>query len=232
MKKTVPILLAFAGVAMLMSWAAAQPPAGKADDKDYSNSSIVTKMMAFNTKKDGKLTKEQVTDPRLHRLFDLADTNKDGVVTREELLALAAKLEAEIGPAGGKGCPKGKGFGGFGDKGDKGPRGKGPGFDDDKGPKDKGGFDDDKKGPKGKGPKGPPPRPGQILPPFVQDMLNLTGDQRKQLDTLQKEVDTRLGKILTEEQRTQLKEMQDKGPGKGPGFDDKKGPRDKGPKDR
>jgi hypothetical protein len=219
MKTTVPMLLAFAGVAMLMSWAAAQPPAGKGDDKDYSNSSIVTKMMAFNTKKDGKLTREQVTDPRLLRLFDLADVNKDGVVTREELIALAAKLEAEIGPGGGKG-PKGKGPGGFGEKG-----GKGPGFGDDKGP---GGFGD--KGPKGKGPKGPPSRPGQILPPFVQDMLNLTGDQRKELDTLQKEVDTRLGKILTEEQRIQLKEMQDKGPGKGPGFnDDKKGPKDKGP---
>jgi hypothetical protein len=144
-----------------------------------------------------------VTDVRLHRLFDLADTNKDGVVTREELIALAAKLEAEIGPGGpgGKG-PKGKG--GFDDPDKKGPKGKG-GFDDfdKKGPKDKGpgGFDHpDKKGPKGKG----PPRPGQILPIFVQDQLNLSSDQRKQLDTLQKEVDTKLGKILTDEQQSQL----------------------------
>jgi hypothetical protein len=208
------MVLAFACTALVLSWATAQPPAGKGDDpaKVFSNSSIVTKMMAFNKKKDGKLTKDDVTDARLHRLFDLADTNKDGVVTREELIALAAKLETEIGPGGpgGKG-PKGKG--GFDDSDRKGPKGKG-GFDDPdkKGPK--GGFDDpDKKGPKGKG----PPRPGQILPTFVQEQLNLSADQRKQLDTLQKEVDTKLGKILTEEQRVQLKEMQERGfGGKGP----------------
>jgi hypothetical protein len=199
---------------LVLSWATAQPPPGKGDDpaKDFSNSSIVTKMMAFNKKKDGKLTKDDVTDVRLHRLFDLADTNKDGVVTREELIALAAKLEAEIGPGGpgGKG-PKGKG--GFDDPDKKGPKGKG-GFDDFDKKKGPGGVDDpDRKGPKGKG----PPRPGQILPIFVQDQLNLSDDQRKQLDTLQKEVDTRLGKILTDDQRAQLKEMQERGPGgKGP----------------
>jgi hypothetical protein len=199
---------------LVLSWATAQPPPGKGDDppKDFSNSSIVTKMMAFNKKKDGKLTKDDVTDVRLHRLFDLADTNKDGVVTREELIALAAKLETEIGPGGpgGKG-PKGKG--GFDDPDKKGPKGKG-GFDDFDKKKGPGGVDDpDRKGPKGKG----PPRPGQILPIFVQDQLNLSADQRKQLDTLQKEVDTRLGKILTDDQRAQLKEMQERGPGgKGP----------------
>jgi hypothetical protein len=84
-------------------------------------------MMAFNAKKDGKLTKEEVTDTRLHRLFDQADTNKDGVVTREELMALAAKIDAAFGQGGpgGKGPGK-KGPGGK--KGDKGgPKGKGPG---------------------------------------------------------------------------------------------------------
>jgi hypothetical protein len=205
MRRLIPVLLAFACTVTWMSWATAQPVTGKGDApaKDYSNSSIVVKMMAFNTKKDGKLTKEEVTDRRLHRLFDLADTNKDGIVTREELIVLAAKLEAEIGPGGpgGKG-PKGKG--GFDDPDKKGPRDKGPG-----------GFDDpDKKGPKG---KGPPPRPGQILPTFMQDQLNLTPDQRKKLETLQQEVDTRLGTIPTEEQRLRLKEMQQRGPGgKGP----------------
>jgi hypothetical protein len=200
MRKLVPMTLAFACTALVLSWATAQPPAGKGDDpaKDFSNSSIVTKMMAFNKKKDGKLTKDEVTDVRLRRLFDLADTNKDGVVTRDELIAVAAKLEAEFGPGGpgGKG-PKGKG--GFDDPDKKGPKDKGPG-----------GFDDpDKKGPKGKG----PPRPGQILPIFVQDQLNLSADQRKQLNTLQQEVDTKLGKILTEVQRSQLREMQERGPG-------------------
>jgi EF hand len=191
MRRFIPVLLAFACTATLMSLATAQPGAGKVDAaaKDFSNASIVVKMMAFNAKKDGKLTKEEVTDRRLHRLFDLADANKDGVVTREELMVLAAKLETEFGPGG---------------PGGKGPTGKG-GFD---GPGGPGG-----KGPKG---KGPPPRPGQILPNFIQDQLNLTSKQRTQLDDLQKDVDTKLGKILTEEQRDHLREMQQRGPG-GPG---------------
>ena len=56
-------------------------------------------MMTFDKNKDGKLTKDEVTDVRLHRLFDRADANKDGVVTKEELMALAAKLDAEYGQA-------------------------------------------------------------------------------------------------------------------------------------
>jgi hypothetical protein len=196
MRKLGSILLAFACAALLLSWADAQPPGGKKAAKDYGESSIVTKMMAYNTTKDGKLTKAQLTDQRLHRLFDLADTNKDGVVTRDELMALAAKLDEEFPQGGGFGG----GPGGFG--GDKGPKGKG-GFG-----KGKGGF--------GKGPGGPP-QPGQILAPFLQEMLQLTADQKQQLDTLQKDVDVRLGKILTDAQRQQLRELQERGPfGKGP----------------
>src|SRR5277367_1934699 len=104
----------------LLSTATAQPPGRQTKEeptkdskKDYSDSPIVLKMMAFNKKKDGKLTKDEVTDERLKRLFDMADTNKDGVVTKEELMALAAKLEAENGP------------------GDRGPGDRGPG---DRGP--------------------------------------------------------------------------------------------------
>ncbi len=105
------------------------------------------------------------------------------------MTALAAKLDEEL-PAGG-----GFGGGGFGGKG----------------PKGKGGF-------KGKGPGGfGPPQPGQILPPFLQDMLQLTADQKQQLDRLQRDVDARLGKILTDAQKQQLRQMQQRGPfGKGP----------------
>jgi hypothetical protein len=187
MWKLVPVCLAAILVVMQLE---AQPPSGKSADqgkqaqKDYSDSPIVTKMMAFNKKKDGKLTKEEVTDPRLHRLFDQADANKDGIVTREELMALAAKMDAEFGQGGGG--PGGKG--GFG----------GP------------------KGPKGKDGPGGPPRPGQILPSFLQEQLNLSADQKKQLNDLQKQVDTKLASILNEEQRQRLKDMSGPG-GFGPG---------------
>jgi hypothetical protein len=79
----------------------------------------------------------------------------------------------------------------------KGPGGKGP--DKGKGP---GGF--------GGGPFGPP-RPGQILPPFLQDMLKLTDAQRKEVEGLQKEISGKLDKILSEDQKKQFTEAK-------PGF--------------
>jgi hypothetical protein len=211
MRKITRILPALLLVAAVLSQASAQPPGGKdakdsgqAKQKDYSNSSIVVRMMAFDKNKDGKLTKDEVTDERLHRLFDRADANKDGVVTKEELMALAAQMEAEIGQGGGRGGPGGPG-GGPGGPGGPGRGGRG-------GPGGPGG----RGGPGGGGPSGfgGPPTPGQILPPFLQEQLNLTAEQKKQLDELQKEVDGKLGKILTEEQKKQLNQMRE-GPGRG-----------------
>ncbi len=151
----------------------AQPhPANPVTANAVSVEAMVARMMAFDKNKDGKLTREEVTDERLQRLFDRADVNKHGYVTREELTALFTKeLAAE---------PKEIQFGG------------------------PGGF--------------APPQPGVILPPFVQNMLKLTDDQKKQVADLQKEVDTRLDKILTDDQKKQLKSMPSRGPGgRGPG---------------
>ena len=73
--------------------------------------------MAFDENKDGKLTKAEVTDERLHRLFDRADANHDGVVTKQELTALAGpragrrpgRLRRSGGPGGGSGRSGGPG---------------------------------------------------------------------------------------------------------------------------
>jgi hypothetical protein len=73
-------------------------------------------------------------------------------------------------------------------------------------------------GPPGGGPDRPrmgmggPPRPGEILPAMMRQRLNLTASQEKQLAELQKEVDAKLAKILTVEQRDQLKTMRERGP--------------------
>lgn len=59
-------------------------------------------------------------------------------------------------------------------------------------------------------------RPGEILMPMFQDMLQLTEEQKKKLAELQKDTDGKLGKILNEEQNKLLKELRDRsaaGPG-------------------
>jgi hypothetical protein len=66
-----------------------------------------------------------------------------------------------------------------------------------------------------------PPRPGVILAPPLRRELRLSAEQEKQLDELQKEVDARLDKILTDAQRKQLQDMRRRGPG---GFGPPGGP--------
>jgi outer membrane protein assembly factor BamB len=53
---------------------------------------------------------------------------------------------------------------------------------------------------------GRPPQPGQVLPPSVQERLELTAEQKKQVEGLQKDVDAKLGKILTDDQKKQLQQ--------------------------
>ena len=65
------------------------------------------------------------------------------------------------------------------------------------------------------------PPPGEVLPPPLQEMLQLTDEQRKKLADLQKEVDEKLNRLMSEEQRKQFKEMKEGGPG---GFGPPGGP--------
>jgi hypothetical protein len=164
--------------------AAAQPPDdGPRPGGESGIASTVARMMRFDKNKDGKLTKAELSDQRLRRLFDRADANKDGTVTQAELTTLASEWQEREG----QGPP---GFGGPGG---------GPGF----GPPPGG----------GPGGMGPPPRPGDILPAFLRRNLRLTAAQNKQLDDLQKDVDAKVEKILNEDQRKQLKAMRQRGPG-------------------
>jgi hypothetical protein len=198
----------------LLALAAAQPPREKPDKPasrdDKANSPavkrMVDRMMAFDKNKDGKLEKGEITDPRLMRVFERADANKDGVVTKEELTKLAARMNEENDERPGRSGPGDGPPGGPPD----GPPG-GPGAP----PGGRGRF--------GSGAFAPP-APGQLLPPFLQGRLNLTAEQKKQLEELQKEIDRKLEKILTAEQKNQLKEMRRGfGPG-GPGGPPGRGP--------
>jgi hypothetical protein len=173
-------------VAFTALLALAQRPGGEDPPltKSADAADLVSRMMKFDKNKDGVLTKEEVSDERLHRLFDRADSDKNGKVTRSELTALAEKEHA--------------------DEGD-GPPGFGPGGPPRFGP------------PPGGGPGGSmfgPPRPGEILPRMLQQLLKLSPEQRAKLEDLQKEVDERLDKILNNEQKKQLWEMRNRGPGR------------------
>src|SRR5262249_18764749 len=63
--------------------------------------------------------------------------------------------------------------------------------------------------PGGAGPGGPgaggPPQAGQLVPSSLRNGLKLTDEQKKQLDTFQKEVDGKLDKLFTAEQMKQFK---------------------------
>ena len=60
---------------------------------------------------------------------------------------------------------------------------------------------------------------GQVLPPFVQNLLGLTPEQRKRVSDLQKSVDSQVAQILNAQQAKQLKELRDRPPpGGAPGF--------------
>jgi EF hand len=105
MRKYTALFLAGACL-IAASFVLAQNPATAED--------LVARMMAFDKNGDGKLTKSEVTDERLHRLFDRADADKDGSVTKAELTALEARESASFrggpggfGPPGGPGGPGG-----------------------------------------------------------------------------------------------------------------------------
>ncbi len=56
-------------------------------------------------------------------------------------------------------------------------------------------------------------QPGQVLPPFLVEILKLSEDQKKELAKIQKETEEKLDKLLTDDQKKQLKDMRERGPG-------------------
>ncbi len=78
--------------------------------------------------------------------------------------------------------------------------------------KEKGKF-----GPGGRGGMGMRSQPGKIFSTFIIAQLKLTDDQTKQLEAMQKDVDEKVAKLLTDDQKTKLKELATARPGFGGG---------------
>ncbi|TWU23258.1 hypothetical protein Pla52o_27940 [Novipirellula galeiformis] len=133
---------------------------------------------------------------RMSQIFDMADANGDGQLSKAEL---TAAMNTPLGGNQRGGGPQGRG-------------GPPPGLDNGQGPMQRGPGEHGRPGgPGGQdgqgghgGPGGPPPRPGQVLPDFVAQSLNLTERQQRQLAALQADVDKRLAGLLTDEQQQQL----------------------------
>jgi outer membrane protein assembly factor BamB len=196
------------GLALAAVVAIAQPPAEPGDGAPKTPNgppdkaavdALVSRMMAFDKNKDGKLTRDEITDPRMQRAFDRADADHDGVLTKDELTAWATRVAVDEGardgqggmgpPDGGPGGPGGPGPGGPGRR--RGPSGRGFG-----------GF-------------GARSKPGQLMSASLIDQLKLTEQQKKQEAELQKHVDEQLGAILSAKQKQRLKDLQSGGGGPG-----------------
>jgi hypothetical protein len=52
-----------------------------------------------------------------------------------------------------------------------------------------------------------PPQVGQLLPPFAQDVLKLSDEQKKQIEEIEEDARVRLEKVLNEEQRKQFADL-------------------------
>ena len=208
--------------------ATAQPPAGERREpprRSANGDAPVARLLAFDKNKDGQLSKDEVTDERLQALFDRADEDKDETLTKVELVAFFDKEVAQAGgqqgggqrggpggPGGGGGGPGGRGPGGPGQGGPPpGGGGRGPGGPGQGGAQGNGGQGGFGGGVQFGAGQGQPM--GQMNPMMMLESLNLSDDQRKQVQDLQREFDARLEKILTADQKKQLSDLRARGMG-------------------
>ncbi len=192
------ILSATLALSAATTFAQPGPPAGRGapggENRGPDVQAMVERLLTFDANQDGALTRAELTDERLHPLFLRADANGDGTVSKAELVELFTRESAALGAGGRRAGPPPDAGPGGPPRGERGPDSPPP----DRGPNDRAPGD---RGPGRDMAGGPRPRPGQILPPGMQERLNLTEDQRRRINALQEIVDTQLASILTDEQR-------------------------------
>ncbi|MCG6158014.1 EF-hand domain-containing protein [Rubinisphaera margarita] len=131
----------------------------------------------------------------IFRLFQQADADRDGSVTKAELTAALKNHKGGNHPEGNGPPPE---HNKSGEK--RGAEGR-PAHEGHERHEGREGHDGDHP----HGHHGPPPEPGQILPEPVAESLKLSREQTREIAALQAGVDKRLASILTEKQMDQLK---------------------------
>lgn len=158
---------------------------------------------ALDADHDGTISADEIAGAS--EALKSLDKNDDGKLSGDEIHPPRPRGPEGRGPEGrgrrGDGPGEfGPGAGQRGPRGDRprgeGPEGRGPRGDRPRGDGPRGG------GPGRMGPGGPPPFP----PPHLREELDLSDEQVKQIEELHKEMREKFENILTEEQRTKLKE--------------------------
>ncbi|EMI20268.1 EF hand domain protein, partial [Rhodopirellula maiorica SM1] len=108
----------------------------------------------------------------ISQIFDQADTNRDGCLSKQELYLAMQSQQANNQRGRGGPPPQNDAYGA--------PAGR----------------EANRPHPEGEH-GGPPPSPGQVLPDFIVQSLDLTERQTRQLNALQSDVTKRLAGILT-----------------------------------
>lgn len=102
-----------AAIGLAPAMATAQGP-GAPPPEGQGPAQIIEKFRALDANKDGKITKDEVKDERMQRIFERLDADKNGEVTLEEIRKVMAQMEAL---QGGRRGPEGRG--------ERGPEGRG-----------------------------------------------------------------------------------------------------------
>lgn len=205
------IFIGLLGITNILPAQSTVPYMGRRSRSTSDVTQFISKMLQFDKDGDGCLAASEMTDERLLPLFNRADLNSDAVVTRDELRIFFEK-ESPSRRAG----PLGPGTSGdpAGPNGPSGP-GSGPGsgsggpgsLKSSSAPVVQEAATTDSVESFNPSRLDSTGRPGEILAPAVRSRLNLSPSQIDELNELQKEVDQRLQKLLSNEQQRQLRRI-------------------------